>query len=292
MSVITNKHSLPEEVYRALCSNRYSGDDDGRKTDYSATTLVSPTQQVVLRRRYPEANSEDAVDRVWSMFGSIAHSLLEEHGADDALTENRFYAEVLSKTISGQVDHYKDGVITDYKTTSAFKVSKRTYDDWEKQLNVYAFLARENGLMVRNLRVIAIIRDWSERETIKPDYPQTPIVEIPITLWEQDDAEQFVLDRVLRLSVDEEYDDFNQTPCTDEEMWATSSKWAVIKDGSTRASRIFETEEEALAFVDGANKTDLSVVERKGERRRCSKYCNVSAVCVQYQDYLRSIAND
>ena len=83
MPEISNKYGLPEEVYKALCSNRYSGDDDGRKTDYSATTLVAPTQQVVLKRRYPDVNTEDAIDRVWSMFGSIAHTLLEEHGTDE-----------------------------------------------------------------------------------------------------------------------------------------------------------------------------------------------------------------
>lgn len=292
MPIITNKHGLPDEVYKALCSNRYSGDDDGRRTDYSATTLVSPPQQVILRRRYPDANSEDAIDRVWSMFGSIAHTLLEEHGSDEALTENRFYSEVLGKIVSGQVDHYKDGIITDYKTTSVFKVTKRSYEDWEKQLNIYAFLARENGLQVRNLRIVAIIRDWKESDTHKTDYPKTPIVVIPITMWDNTDAEQFVIDRVLRLSIDEEYDDFNLTPCTDEDMWATPPVYAVMKEGRKTAIKLYSTESDAqdhLSLLVESGGDGYYVQERKGERRRCAKYCNVSDMCTQYKDYLKEI---
>lgn len=295
MPIITNKHGLPEEIYRALCSNRYSGDDDGKKTDYSATTLIAPTQQTVLKRRYPDANSEDAINRLWSMFGSIAHTLLEEHGSDDAITENRFYATVLGRTISGQVDHYKDGVITDYKTTSSFKISKGSYDEWEKQLNMYAFLARTNGFIVRNLQIIAIVRDWNERDISKPNYPQIPLVIIPITLWDKDDAEMFILDKVNELIEAEDKKDFNLPMCTNDEMWATPTVWAVMKEGRKTAVKLFDTKEEAEEHAGSMSDeagNSIYIQERKGERRRCARYCNVSSVCYQYQDYLKGITNE
>lgn len=302
MPVITNKHGLPEEVYKALCSNRYSGDsNEGRKTDYSATTLIAPTQQTILKRRYPDANSEDAIDRVWSMFGSIAHTLLEEHGTEDSITEKRFYIEVLGKTISGQVDHYKDGIITDYKTTSAFKITKRSYDDWEKQLNVYAHLARANGLPVRNLRVIAIVRDWSERES-SADYPKTPIVEIPLTLWDSTDTEQFILDKVNELINAETDYDFNLPICTSEEMWQSPTVYALMKEGRKTAVKLFDTNDTLYDYLsdndllEGSDevpgvkpKDPYYVVRREGERRRCAKYCPVSSMCIQYQTYLKEI---
>ena len=148
---ITNKHNLPIEVYNALCKNRYSADEseDGQEpariTDYSVSTLIAPIQQTTLRRRYTRCNSEDAIDRVWTLFGHIAHQLLEEHGSDQSITEKRFYMSILGKTISGQIDHYKDRKITDYKTTSAYKIIKQSYSDWQKQQNCYATLCEENG---------------------------------------------------------------------------------------------------------------------------------------------------
>lgn len=289
--MITNKHGLPEEVYNALCKNRYAGDAT-QSSGYSATALIAPIQQTILKKRYPGCGSEDAIDRVWSLFGHIAHSLLEEHGSDDALTEKRFFADIYGTKISGQVDHYKDGIITDYKTTSAYKICKKSYDDWEKQLNVYAYLARANGLEVRNLRIIAIIRDWSEADAYKPDYPKTPIVEIPLTLWDYTTQDQWVRSRVSQIEFNETKGDDALMPCSREERWQAESKWAVLKDSSAkRASRVFDSEQEAWSYLGSltlANRTgDEIVVERQGEPRRCLKYCSVSSVCVQHQDYLK-----
>jgi len=122
LPLITNKHNLPQEVYDALCKNRYSGDSTGA-SGYSATTIIAPIQQTILKRRYPDCNDEDAIDRVWSLFGHMAHALLEEHGSFDT-SEIRYFATVLHESISGQLDMFKDNIITDYKTTSAWKIGK------------------------------------------------------------------------------------------------------------------------------------------------------------------------
>lgn len=284
---LLNRHGLPEEVVKALSANRYSGDVVGRKSDYSASTLISPTQQTILKKRYPNCSEEDVIDRVWSMFGSIAHTLLEEHGSDESLIEERFYTTVLGKTISGQVDHLKDGTISDYKTTSAFKITKKSYDEWERQLNIYAYLARINGHVVRNIRIIAIIRDWSEQSAANPDYPQAPIVIIPLTLWEQGEQEDFITERVAELIDAEDRADYNLPMCTDTDMWASPSKWAVIKEGGKRATKVCDTKEEADVYCDSASDKSLLVIERKGERRRCAKYCSCKTKCYQYQSFLK-----
>lgn len=286
---ITNKHNLPEEIYRALCSDRYSGDVDGKKTDYSATSLVSPIQQTILKKRYPHANSEDAIDRVWSMYGSVVHSLLEEHGSDESFTEQRLYSKVLGKTISGQVDHYKEGIVTDYKTTTAYKVIKKDYSDWERQLNIYAWLFKQHNFKVRSLRIIAIIRDWKESETYKSDYPQIPIEIIPITLWDDNKLESFVKDRVATLKVCEDYTDDQLPECTKDDMWETPTVWAVMKEGRKSAIKLHNSKEDAENHASNMSDeagNSIYIQERRGERRRCAKYCNVSSVCAQYKKFL------
>lgn len=289
--MITNKHGFPQEVYDALCKNRYSGDSDEVKADYSATTIIAPVQQTVLKKRYPDANTEDAVDRVWSLFGQLAHSLLEEHGSDDALCEKRFFTTILGLTVSGQVDVYKDKTITDYKTTAAYKIKKKSFVEWEQQLNIYAYLARLHGLAVNHLRIIAIIRDWSEADSYQQDYPKAPIVEIPLTLWTTQEQKAFIETRLQILASNELLSDSQLQPCTKQERWMDDSKWAVLKKDGKRAIRVFDTKEEAYEYIillDVSKRSSSEYVsERPAEPRRCLKYCSVSSVCTQHASYLK-----
>jgi hypothetical protein len=287
---MTNRHNLPEEVVRALSKNRYSGDaeDSSVQTDYSATTLLAPTQQTILKRRYPACNEEDVIDRFFSLFGQIAHTLMEEHGSDDALTEKRFYTQVLGKVISGAIDNYKDQIISDYKSTSVYKIQKKSYEDWERQLNIYAFLCRNQTpmLTVRSLRIIAIIRDWQASKADIPAYPSAPIVEIPLTLWTIEEQTAYVEDRVLRLNASVDLPDHLLPSCTNEERWMGDSKWAVMKKDGKRAVRLFDTQGEAEAYVMTECLAIYTVVERPGIPRRCMQYCAASKMCVQQQQYL------
>jgi hypothetical protein len=280
---LSNRFDLPEEIVKALTRNRYIADEDNKKTDYSVTSLYAPAQQVILKKRYPEEENGDVIDNVWAMFGSIAHSLLEEHGSDEAITENRFYMDVLGKTISGQADHIKDGCLTDYKTTSAYKVQKGEVSEWEKQLNCYKYLAEHNGYAINTIRIIAIIRDWSESDAIQGNgYPKSPIMIIPINVWPTNETKEYIQHRVQWLIKSEALEDKDLPECLDSEMWATPTKWAVYKTlDSKRASRVFDTEQEAIDF-----NTTGHVIERKGERRRCLKYCNVNMKCAQFAKYM------
>ena len=87
---ITNKSSLPEAVYKALSHSNYNSGS----SDYSVTTLLRPPRMVQLERRHWDELEEDVLDRVWSLFGSAAHTILEQHGCDESLTEERLYIEV------------------------------------------------------------------------------------------------------------------------------------------------------------------------------------------------------
>ena len=282
----TNKHDLPSEIVSALTRDRYKGASSESGTSYSVTQLIAPVQQTILKQRYPEEDNEDVIDNLWSMFGSIAHQLLEEHG-NEGETEQRLYAKVIDKTISGGIDNLKDGIITDYKVTACWKIQKGDFYEWEKQLNSYAFLCQQNGLAVNSIRIIAILRDWSAPNGYQPDYPKAPIQIINIKLWSKKEQEAYLKHRVSLLMENTTKSDKELTPCNSEEMWANPDKWAIIKEGAKRATKVCDSKEEALAFV--LDKKDYSVVQRTGDRRRCAKYCVVKNRCHQYQTYLKEL---
>ena len=300
--IFTNKHNLPDEVAKVLSKDRY--DKGTEHSDYSVTTLKTPPRIVQLQRRHKEELTEDVIDNLWSMFGSMAHNMLEEHGSDDAVTEKRFYLTISDKVISGQVDHYNDGVITDYKVTSAWTlVYGSRVKEWEEQLNMYAYLCRKNYLPVNHIRIVTILRDWDRNKALQnQDYPQTPIKIIPITLWTHDEQEQFIEGCVMKQS-NAEYDEDEFLPhCTSEEMWERPSTYAVMKEGRKTAVRVFDSAQEAWEYGrdnklvdDNSGDTsyfigwlpNYSLTTRPGKRTRCEEYCNVNSFCNVYQNYLK-----
>jgi hypothetical protein len=66
--------------------------------------------------------------------------------------------------------------------------------------------------------------------------------------------------------------------CTDEERWMSASKFALMKDGAKRAVRVADHAEDLGEAGEG-----YSIVERKGEAKRCAMYCDVSAFCTQWE---------
>lgn len=290
---ITNKFKLPQEVYNAIVKDRYSSEDD-LPCDYSATTLIAPIRQTMLIKRHQdELKVFDVVDMFWSFMGSIAHTVLEEawHGETGTRVEERLYDEVLGTKISGKLDCYANGEIRDYKTTKVYKIQKADYTEWEKQLNIYAYLCRRNGFEVTNLRIIAILFDWKEGDTYKENYPSCPIVEIHLPLWTEAEQKAFVDDRIMRLQEAEKLSDDELPLCTDKEMWCDIKDYAVMKDGGKRAVKCFDNFEQAREYrqlMNTKNKScDYDVVVRKTDRTRCLKYCSAATVCKQHEELLR-----
>lgn len=288
----TNKHNLPEAVFKALCRDTYSKG----AADYSVTEILNPPQQVMLKRRYADELEEDVMDNVWSLLGKAAHHILEQHAPEDSLSEERLSIKVLDRVLSGQTDNLHDGVITDYKITSAFTlVYGSRLHEWEEQLNTYAYLFKRHGHTIKRLQIVAILRDWSEMKA-KADinYPQTPIVMVHLNLWDEVKQEAFVTARIMNMICNEVLPDKELAPCLPEEMWEQPAKYAVMKKGRKTAVRVFDTTDEANNYIldncpdnwkDG-HSTDLyQVVTRPGVRTRCERYCPVASHCEQYRRY-------
>lgn len=282
----TNKYNLPKTVYDVLAADGYKAGKD----NYSATSLLKSPRQLQLYRRNFDKIEEDVSDRVWSLLGQAAHNVLEKHGDDTSLTEERLYVDINGKVVSGQVDHYHCGVITDYKVTSVWTIMKQTkIEDWTKQLNTYAYIFENNGYTVNRLQIIAILRDWSETEKLRyANYPESPIIVVPITVWSYEEQTKYIYTRVHLHTKAESIEDNELPPCTPEDTWQSPTIYAVMKEGRKSAVKLFDSKEEALEFsgtVSDEAGNSIYIQERKGTCRNCERYCPVAKFCNQWQEF-------
>ena len=290
---VTNNYGLPETITNVLARPQYSKG----KANLSVTELMSSPRIVQLKRKHWEELTEDASDMVWSLFGTAIHNILE-HGKDEHhIVEERVFTVVDGFTISGAIDLqevYEDGtVISDYKTTSVYAVMNQKID-WEYQLNCYAYLIHKaKGVTVKKLQIVAIVRDWSRRDTVREGYPKAPIVVIDIPLWSVERQEAYIKQRI-HLQESAFFDievNGEAAECTQEEMWEKPEYFAVKKDGGVRAKSVHEKQEDAERALAQANekakKGETFLIEhRPGARTRCEGFCQVAAFCSQHKKYL------
>ena len=274
----TNIHGLPDQVVNALRNDHY----DPGESEYSATTLLKPPQQVILERRHGR-DEQDVMDNLWSMFGTAVHDVFERSGKEnkEAIIEERMYKEVLGCRIGGQVDHYLDGVISDYKVTSVYKVKADDHTEWEQQLNIYANLFEQMKLPVTKLQIVAVLKDWSKNGKLRDkSYPDTPIVVVDLPIWSSERAARFIEGKVKQLQTAESLQDNELPQCTEAEMWYSGTKYAVMKDGNKRATKLYDDGPTALAHAIQLG-SKFFVDKREGIHRRCDQYCPVASQCHQ-----------
>lgn len=285
---LTNKHGIPVTFVNVLERPTYS---KGR-ANLSVTQLINSPKIVALTQKFEDEIEQDVSEMVWSIFGSAIHKVLE-HGSDDNhIVEERIHAHLDGWNISGAIDLQvinEDGSVSirDYKTTSAWAVMNDKVE-WEYQLNIYAWLVETvKQVSVRDLGVVAIIRDWSRRDAANREgYPPAPIKEIPINLWDAKERESFIRKRIeLHSAAEFAMATGEMLPfCTPEEMWEKPTVWAVKKKGAVRAKSLHDSEQDANAIAHGLG-SDYEVETRLGERTRCANFCQVNTWCQQWRDY-------
>jgi hypothetical protein len=162
------------------------------------------------------------------LWGKALHHVLD-HGTghqDGTTSEERLYADIEGWRVSGQIDLQTSPaglVLSDWKFTSVWSVM-REKADWTNQLNIYAWLARQNGRNPTKLQVVALLRDWNKREyerKAQEGYPPAAMHVVPIKLWYPEDAADYVHDRVRRHQLAAlEYEVGVEPPdCTPDERW-------------------------------------------------------------------------
>ena len=293
--LLTNKFNLPTGVSNAIrnISSLYSKGD----SDISTTGLIDSPLIKVLKDKFGDHIQEDISDRIWAIFGSSVHHLIEHSDTtENTIKEKRFYGECEGWKISGAIDRvilknitaYENDVIEiadieDYKCTSVWSIIFPK-ESWERQLNTYAWLLRQNRYIVGNLSIVVLARDWQKSKADESmrnggNYPPLPIHEVKIRKWSDEEQDKYIKDRVVtHQEADFRFNMENiQVPCSDEERWKNPPTYAVKVKNKVRALKVFDLEEDAQDYAK--NTKDSFVEKRPSIARRCKDYCNVKPFC-------------
>jgi len=327
---ITNKFDLPLGIVDAIKNREYSKGE----ADISVTSLLMPPQMYRLLALHGKDIEVDASENIWALFGTAVHHILAladnaslaikeelwqhylrgslneetisiisnkllDSGEIETLTEERLYLKVADWILSGQPDIYRRSLrlIEDYKVTSVYKVQAGDYDDWAFQLNCYKLLLESSKQYpVEQLRIVAIMRDWSFKEARSgriQDYPKTQVQSISIPVWKPIDT---LLEIAKRIKGHQAVLGLNreQLPqCTAEDRWAGQSSYNLVNpDKPNYVYRAYPFDEsiegddkraetEAFITLAGMKAVGYKVQKRSGFNMRCEYFCPVREVCFQ-----------
>jgi len=273
---VTNHTSLPEPVYLAAI-----GDYDAGDSDLTITQLIDSPRVVALTRKYNLQLEEDVSDMGARLIGNALHAAFEKY-KESEVSEQRYYLNILGWTISGKPDGYLNGTLYDYKTMSVSEWERGIKDEREKQLNCYAELLRQNGVEVNALNLVVVFKDYKRgRVRFHSWYPEHEIMQIPVEMWDRQRAYDYLHERVALHQAA-----LREVPlCTDEERWYNGGKWAVMKGGNKRATKLHESMEEAYAHAEELGE-EYHVEAREGYYNRCEAFCVLAKnrLCQQWLD--------
>lgn len=292
----TNKHNWPD-IFVAMLEatvEKYDRGDSWR----TVTQLIDPPRAVVLKQRHKDEIKEDVSDHLYSLDGHIVHGLVESAALKMThtgwLSEEREFATVLGKRVSGQFDLYHPdlGTLIDVKNTSVYGLKKEPIKrEWEEQTNLLAALLRLNGAIVQRIRILVKARDFrayeAEDHQRRGEYypPEVEYKEYP--LWSPERAQSFLERRVrLHLDADLIQDETKLPLCTDEERWKSESFWFVKKrvNKTTSGADCFKTEKEAVQWLSQKGAA-YEILHIPGKYKKCAKWCDAGkyGFCSQFK---------
>jgi hypothetical protein len=284
---LTNQHNLPLPIVRAMESMEAAYDAGRGGSDYSTTGLLLPPRIAQLRRQHGAELVEDAADRLWSLYGQIAHRILYE-SAEGHVAELRLNCDFNGITVSGQVDLVEGDTLTDYKFVTRYATKDGVKDEWVQQGQINRLLCERSGIPIKKIQYVAMYRDWSKLAAEREQEYPPEIEQFDIPMWDMDKTRAFIEERI-RLH---EAAKVELPLCSAEERWAKPEKWALMKKGGKRAVKLYDLETEAAEAaanaesIPGVSK-NYSVEHRPGENTRCLHYCSVSAYCAFFRELMQ-----
>lgn len=249
----TNTLNLPGPIAAAVENDPY----DNGGADYSASGLTKPTRIAILTARHAGEIVEDVSDRIWALFGSAVHAILERSG-EGGERELRLFGEVKGKMVSGATDYVEHTVIepdwpmpkvgwriSDYKVVGEYTIRKTKENptgvkfEWEAQQNIYAQLRRMNSLPVHALQIVAILRDWKESQTKNPEYHPHPVAILQVPMWSPSRVLGYMGERIEELEA-VKAGEIPMPHCSPQERW-----------GGRRCERYCPVKPFCIALNDG-----------------------------------------
>jgi len=221
---------------------------------------------------------------------------LQESIDENIINEKTYSVEIDGMVISGTLDRFdrKEKHMDDNKMTTANQVMfPEMKKAWDRQLNGYAFMLRQDGEEVETARIIAFLKDWSKMKVkSNKDYPKAPIFMHNVKLYDDKIMTKYFKTRVALFKRAMEGEEI---PCTPEERWAKPDAFAVKLKGGARAIRVYEKERMADGYIEKEgfkHSKPLFKEFRPGQSLRCAEYCPVAKFCPQYKHELELTAKN
>lgn len=280
--IITNETGLPQPFVDAV-----SSDYEYKPRRYSATSLLKGVREAVLQHRHDKEVSQDASEMVWLLFGKAVHSILENSVETPEQVKECKLVEDMGDgyELSGIFDLYdmNEQTVYDWKTASVWKHIFGDWDDYRRQLSVYAWMLEKQGFPCRHGEIVAFYKDHSKTDASrKADYPDHPVerIRFDFTDKELEETGEWIAENFAALKTAEDLLDEELPMCTDDERWHKPDKWAVKKPNVKKAMRVFDSREEAIAYRDAQKDGGKLEIEfRAGEDSKCRSYCSVWKFC-------------
>ena len=284
---IINKLGLPQPFVSAV-TKEYTY----KEKQYSVTSMLKDVREILLTRRHNDEIEQDVADMIWLIFGTAVHKVLEDSEEENSeFKEEHFVEEVINGyKLSGQADLYnaEQKMETDYKTCSCWKVIYNDWEDYRKQLLMYAWAFRKMGFETNKGQIVAVIKDHSKTKAkVDSSYPQYPVYKKIFEFTEEDfeKIEEFIKTKFEEISKYENVLDDELPICSEEARWNDGDKYAVKKKGNKRALRVYDTLKEAKIHIKQDSSLELEV--RKGEDKKCLEYCSCCEFCNYYKENYR-----
>lgn len=277
---VTNKFNLPDPIVQAV-QKSYKPTPNR----YGVTSLLKGSTQTVLERRFNDDITVDVSENIWAIFGTAVHKILEQADSENMLKEYRIEVPAGDdvSTISGVVDLYdlNTDTVIDYKTGSVWKVITNDWEDYRKQIALYAWMLNQKGYPCKRGQIVLFMKDHSKAKAKRErDYPELPVYvkTFEFTSEELHQAHREALERILEIRCLMDTPTDLLPPCDPESRWYTGTKYAVMDGNKKKALRVLDSAEEADEWMKEHNK-GTRVDVRPGENKRCQDYCNVADFC-------------
>jgi hypothetical protein len=254
--------------------------------DFSVTELLRSPRERCLLVRHADELTMDISDELSSWEGNLIHDALEEPNLKRVILVLDLRGKQV--IISGKADYldFENAVIKDFKTTSVWSVIYGSHiQKWTDQINCYDYMySLYHGTTFKNAFVEAYMTDWQRSKAkFDPTYPACKVLTVPIVLWTREEQHDFLIYRATLHEDATRLQDDLLPLCTGEEMWSEPTKWAMYKGDNKRATKVFDSEEDAqnaASLTKGGR-----VVRREGARRKCESYCLAAPFCNQWKAY-------
>ena len=292
---ITNNLNLPNQLVELVNS-----DYKPTPKQYSCTTILKPTRQIILERRYTDEIEQDVSDMCWMIFGIAVHSVIENSKELDGQFKEeklkvdlgKYWNDLEGYYLSGRSDMIDliEKKITDWKTCSAWKIIFKDFEDWRKEMLIYAWAVKDMGFDIDKSEAIAFIKDHNKTKSkIDSNYPKLPIwvEKFKFTEKEFENIKGFIYNKFIELKNNENVVDDKLPLCTDEERWKEKTKYAVKKIKNKTATKLHENYEEAKKHLDNLEKDFPGIYEievREGQDKKCLEYCSCCKFCSYWKE--------